>query len=178
MHALCEQNDVVAAATKYLAMHNYTLQATGSMSFRSDTGFGANVSAPVGLWQFPGTTGAGFPMGSQQVAVWVGCTPPASSYFSFSHTVMTKQPGFHVVWANPVDSINMLVANSSHNAELNANSTTAIVLSADATSASTAVEALDWAGLGSNAVNVLVIPSSLVGNMGESLDASLMQVRR
>lgn len=110
--------------------------------------------------------------------MWLGCTPPPLAYFSWSHLVLQKQPGFHTVWADSGDSINMLVANSTMQNQHSINSTAALLVSADATSAGGARAAIIAAGLASSAINTLQVPSALVGRMGTTASDDLMQVCR
>ena len=112
-----------------------------------------------------------------QVVMWVGCTPPPAAYFSWSHLVLQKQPGFHTVWADSGDSINMLVANSTVNGGASFNSTAALLVTADAASADAARLAFGGAGLAPSAINTLLVPSALVGRMGPTASDDLMQVR-
>lgn len=172
-----DQAKILAAATTTLHNANFTTSSTGVMNFTDSWNAGsANPDGLYGLWSFPTYVAGTFPLALQDVAVWIGCTPPALQYWSFSHIVAQKQPGFHSVWADSGDSINLLEANSTHNGDHATNSTAALVLSADATSAATAVAALQSAGLPASAINTLVVPSAIVGRMGDEVTDDLMQV--
>jgi len=104
---------------------------------------------------------AAYTLAPTDALVWLGCTPPPSIYFSWqSYVLIRLRPKAFVPWAEYGDTLNHVVLNTS--ARRPWNSTSAIIVSADARTIQQTSAALVAAGLESSAHNFDVINASLL----------------
>lgn len=98
--------------------------------------------------------------------IWIGCTPPQLEYFSQRSYVFNTPGDRSILFASLGDSNNHLTFNTTAGGPCNR--TTAVITSADQTTAEDVAEALVAAGLPRAAINLDTIAPSLV-RMGRTL---------
>jgi hypothetical protein len=165
------------------------------MRYTRGNAFGNNPSGLYGVWDWL----LGLPvfyLGPQDAVLWVGCTPPPLAYFSArSYVFSSPWPNATVLFASLGDSNNIETVNTTAGGPCNR--TTAIITTGevagvvaghcrwrgfkarqplllhcagDLNTAAAVTNALVAAGLPASAVNVDLIPPSLV-TMGRGVDS-------
>ena len=153
-----QRNASLDATLRTLTSAGYTVRE-GTFHVFNSTSFGANPGNPYVTYFLPGPPYAllaylKYPVfklvDARDAILFVGCTPPATRYFSFRSYLFSEGASFPLVplFASLGDSVNNLVINTTGGSDTVHNHTTAVVTTGDSTTYDAVASALSKAGMG------------------------------
>ena len=163
--SFAQQNATTSAALSRLTALGWTVDP-GLFYFPPPAeGHANNPSTRYGRFAFeadqPRSGNATWRLGPRDVIAWLGCTPPASKYWSWRSYLTVRTNPLEELIASLGDSANHLVFNTTGGAKP-FNATALLITTADGASASAVEVAFVAAGHPASALNRDVLPASVV----------------